>query len=259
MPLGFDKFSDALRCGVEIFHHLKKVLKDKKLNTAVGDEGGFAPDLTSNADALDLIIEAIEKAGYKPGEQVCIALDVAATEFYDDKNEELHDRRQADSSSAAMVDFLAGWVEQVSDLLDRRRLLRRRLGRLEDAHRAARRQGAAGRRRPVRHQHQAAAARHRRADRQQHPDQGEPDRHAHRNDRGHSTGPSQRLHQHLQPPQRRNRRLDDRRPGRGLGTGQIKTGFASRTDRMAKYNQLLRIEEELGDAAIYGGPLFRKR
>ncbi|HIK93313.1 MAG TPA: phosphopyruvate hydratase, partial [Planctomycetes bacterium] len=83
MPLGFERFSDGLRCGVEIFHHLKKVLNSKGLNTAVGDEGGFAPDLGSNAEALDLIMEAIEKAGYKAGEQVWIALDVAATELYD--------------------------------------------------------------------------------------------------------------------------------------------------------------------------------
>ncbi len=85
MPLGFTKFSDALRAGVETFHHLKSVLKAKKLNTNVGDEGGFAPDLHSNAEALDLILEAIQKAGYKPGEQIKIALDVAATELFDEK------------------------------------------------------------------------------------------------------------------------------------------------------------------------------
>src|SRR6202008_4267365 len=70
MPLGFDRFSDALRCGVEIFHHLKSVLKAKGLNTAVGDEGGFAPNLGSNVEALDVISEAVEKAGYKLGTQV---------------------------------------------------------------------------------------------------------------------------------------------------------------------------------------------
>src|SRR6202008_3710424 len=72
MPLGFERFSDALRCGVEIFHHLKKVLQSKKLSTAVGDEGGFAPDLKSNAEAMDLILEAISKAGYQAGSQVRI-------------------------------------------------------------------------------------------------------------------------------------------------------------------------------------------
>ncbi|HCK42426.1 MAG TPA: phosphopyruvate hydratase, partial [Planctomycetaceae bacterium] len=75
MPLGFDNFSEALRCGCEIFHHLKKVLSDKGLNTAVGDEGGFAPDLGANAEAFDIILTAIEKAGYKPGEQVWFAMD----------------------------------------------------------------------------------------------------------------------------------------------------------------------------------------
>ncbi|MCA9169306.1 MAG: phosphopyruvate hydratase, partial [Planctomycetales bacterium] len=109
MPLGFDRFSDALRCGVEIFHHLKKVLQTKKLNTAVGDEGGFAPDLGSNGEALDLILDAIEKAGYRPGEQVSIALDVAATELYDTKTGKYTiDGKQIDS--AGMVDFLANWV-----------------------------------------------------------------------------------------------------------------------------------------------------
>src|SRR3954454_5015798 len=85
MPLGFERFSDALRCGVEVFHSLKKVLHDKGLNTAVGDEGGFAPDLKSNREALDLIMSAIVKAGYKPGDQVRIALDAASTEFFDSK------------------------------------------------------------------------------------------------------------------------------------------------------------------------------
>ena len=83
MPLGFERFSDALRCGCEIFHHLKSVLKGKKLSTAVGDEGGFAPDLPNNAAAIDLILEATEKAGYKLGQQVWIAMDPASTEFYD--------------------------------------------------------------------------------------------------------------------------------------------------------------------------------
>jgi enolase len=95
MPLGFDTFTDALRAGTEIFHNLKKVLGEKKLNTAVGDEGGFAPDLGSNREALDLIMEAIKRAGYEAGKQIFIALDVAATEFYDSARQEVHDRWQA--------------------------------------------------------------------------------------------------------------------------------------------------------------------
>jgi enolase len=84
MPVGAPSFKEALRMGAEVFHNLKAVLKGKGLNTAVGDEGGFAPDLKTNEEAIQVIIEAIEKAGYKPGEDVCIALDVAASEFYDE-------------------------------------------------------------------------------------------------------------------------------------------------------------------------------
>ena len=82
IPAGFDTFSDALRAGVETFQQLKKILHDKKLSTTVGDEGGFAPDLKSNAEALDLIMSAIQKAGYKAGEQMFLGLDAAASEFY---------------------------------------------------------------------------------------------------------------------------------------------------------------------------------
>ncbi len=84
MPVGAEKFADALRMGTEIFHNLKAVLKSKGYNTAVGDEGGFAPNLSSNEEALQTIIEAIEKAGYKPGEEVMLAMDVAASEMYQD-------------------------------------------------------------------------------------------------------------------------------------------------------------------------------
>ena len=82
MPVGAPKFKEALRMGAEIFHTLKSVLKGKGLNTAVGDEGGFAPNLGSNEEALQTIVEAIEKAGYKPGEEVMLAMDVASSEFY---------------------------------------------------------------------------------------------------------------------------------------------------------------------------------
>src|SRR5215212_170885 len=83
IPAGFATFSDSLRAGVETFHHLKKILHDRKLVTAVGDEGGFAPSLDNNAEALDLILSAIEKAGYRAGEQIFLALDVAASEFFE--------------------------------------------------------------------------------------------------------------------------------------------------------------------------------
>ncbi|MBU1319557.1 MAG: phosphopyruvate hydratase [candidate division Zixibacteria bacterium] len=106
MPAGFDSFSDSLRCGIEIFHNLKKVLHSKGLSTAVGDEGGFAPNLKSNREAIEVIIEAIEKAGYSPGEQVFIALDPAASEFYDDKAKMYNLAGEGRKlSSDEMVDF----------------------------------------------------------------------------------------------------------------------------------------------------------
>ena len=159
-----------------------------------------------------------------------------------------------------MVDLLAGWVDKYpicsiedgcsEDDWDGWKLLTER----------ARRQGAAGRRRPVRHQHQAAAARHRRGHRQQHPDQGQPDRHADRNDRGRSSWPSATATPAI--TSHRSGETEDSTIADlavALCTGQIKTGSASRTDRMAKYNQLLRIEEQLGDTATYGGPYVLKK
>src|ERR1044072_2777779 len=88
VPLGFESFGEALRAGVEVYHSLKKVLLGKKLATGVGDEGGFAPDLRSNQEALDLLVEAIEKAGYKPGDEIALALDVAASELAQGKDGE---------------------------------------------------------------------------------------------------------------------------------------------------------------------------
>ena len=104
-PSGFESFSDSLRSGVEIFHTLKEILKEKNLNTAVGDEGGFAPNLDSPQVALDLIMESIEKAGYVPGEQVFLCLDVAATEFYNDSIYNLEGMDQKFSSND-MVSYL---------------------------------------------------------------------------------------------------------------------------------------------------------
>ena len=230
MPLGFEQFQRR--------HPLRLRGVPQPQEGAAGEEAGherrrrrrLRPDLKSNAEALDVIVEAIGKAGYEPGKQVFIALDPAATEFYDAETRSYYDRRQGDRRGRAWSICYAELGRQVSDLLDRRRLRRRRLGRLEAADRAARRQDPTGRRRPVRHQHQAAAARHRRGHRQQHPHQGQPDRHADRDDRGHRAGPAQRLHQRHQPPQRRDRRRDDRRPGRGPGhrPDQDRLGLADR-------------------------------
>ncbi|MFN3190702.1 MAG: phosphopyruvate hydratase [Aureliella sp.] len=258
MPLGFDRFSDALRAGVEVFHHLKKVLSSRKLNTAVGDEGGFAPDLGSNQEALDLIMEAIDQAGYKAGEQISIALDVAATEFYDtDKKVYKIDGKEL--SGGEMVDFLAGWVDKYpicsiedgcsEDDWESWKLLTDKVG-----------------------------------DRVQLVGDDLFVTNVERLQRGIDEGIGNSilikvnqigsLSETIDAIQLAARNgytsISSHRSGEtedstiadlavGLSTGQIKTGSASRSDRMAKYNQLLRIEEELGDTAVYGGPLFPKK
>ncbi|MBT4088456.1 MAG: phosphopyruvate hydratase [Deltaproteobacteria bacterium] len=112
MPLGADSFRESLRMGAEIFHNLKSVLKAKGLNTAVGDEGGFAPNLGSNEEALQDIITAIEKAGYKPGEEVMIALDSAASEFYKDGKYILSAEAKPEKSAAELIDYYADLVDR---------------------------------------------------------------------------------------------------------------------------------------------------
>ena len=110
-PVGFESFSEALRAGVETFHNLKKVLSSKGYNTNVGDEGGFAPDLKSNGEAIEVILEAIEKAGYTPGEQIAIALDPAASEFYKDGKYHLEAEDRV-LSSEEMVAFWIDWIDR---------------------------------------------------------------------------------------------------------------------------------------------------
>lgn len=111
LPVGAPSFKEALRTGAEIFHSLKSVLKGKGLNTAVGDEGGFAPNFTSNEDALSSIMEAIEKAGYKPGVDVFLGMDVASTEFFKDGKYHLEGEGKS-FTSAEFVDLLASWVDK---------------------------------------------------------------------------------------------------------------------------------------------------
>ncbi len=255
MPLGFERFSDALRCGVEIFHKLKTVLKDKGLNTAVGDEGGFAPNLGSNASALDLIMQAIEKAGYAPREQVWIALDVAASELYD-KSKEVYSIDGKEMKSTDVVDFLVKWVDEypicsIEDGLDESdwdgwRLLTEKLGARtqlvgDDLFVTNTKilqkgidQGVANsiliKVNQIGTLTETINAIHL----------------AHRN--GYTAVTSHRS------GETEDATISDLAVA--LSTGQIKTGSASRTDRMAKYNQLLRIEEDLGTSALYGGPLF---
>lgn len=253
MPLGFDSFSDALRCGCEVFHNLKKVLQDKGMNTAVGDEGGFAPDLGSNEEALSVIMTAIEKAGYKPGEQVQIALDVAATEFCKDG---VYNIDGKDLDAGGMVDFLADWVDRYpicsiedgcdEDDWDAWKMLTDKCGdkvqlvgddlfvtnttRLQRgidegiANSILIKVNQIGTLTETIHAIQLA----------------------HRN--GYTSISSHRS------GETEDSFIADLAVA--MCTGQIKTGSASRSDRMAKYNQLLRIEEQLGDQAIYAGPLF---
>ncbi|MBI4382474.1 MAG: phosphopyruvate hydratase [Nitrospinae bacterium] len=112
MPVGAGRFSEALRMGAEIFHHLKSVLKKRKYNTAVGDEGGFAPDLKSNAEAVEILIEAIQGAGYQAGKDVLLALDVAASELYGDNKYTLAAEKKSKLTSDEMVDYLADLVRK---------------------------------------------------------------------------------------------------------------------------------------------------
>jgi enolase len=257
MPLGFNRFSDALRCGVEIFHHLKKVLQSKGLNTAVGDEGGFAPDLGSNVEALDLILEAIEKAGYKPGEQVFIALDVAATEFYDAQaGKYTIDGKQIDS--AGMVDFLAAWVDKYpicsiedgcsEDDWDGWKLLTQRLG--EKVQLVGDDLFVTNTERLQRGIDEGIANSILIKVNQIGTLTETIDAITLAGRAGYSSVASHRS------GETEDTTIADLAVA--MSTGQIKTGSASRTDRMAKYNQLLRIEEMLGDYAQYGGPLFPK-
>jgi enolase len=112
MPIGAASFVEALRMGAEVFHTLKRVLAERKYETAVGDEGGFAPRLPSNQNAVEVILEAIERAGYKPGRQVAIALDPASSEFYENGEYVFRKSDKSRRSSAAMADFYADWTSR---------------------------------------------------------------------------------------------------------------------------------------------------
>ena len=257
MPLGFDSFSDALRCGCEIFHALKKVLRDKGLNTSVGDEGGFAPDLASNQEALVLIMEAIDKAGYEAGSQVSIALDVASTEFYSTETG-LYTFDGENISTADMVALLQDWaskypicsiedgcaeddwdgwkqmtqaiganVQLVGDDLFVTNTERLKRGIDEDiANSILIKVNQIGTLTETIEAIQMA----------------------------HLAGFSS-IASHRSGETEDSTIAD---LAVAMNTGQIKTGSASRSDRMAKYNQLLRIEEELGATAVYGGRMFPK-
>ena len=255
MPLGFETFTDAIRCGCEVFHNLKNVLKKKGFSTNVGDEGGFAPDLQSNEDALKAIEEAVGAAGYKFGEQVYIAMDAASTEFYNaDKKRYTIDGKEI--TSAEMVDVLAGWAAKypivsiedgcAEDDWEGWKLLTDKIGkkvqlvgddlfvtntkRLKKgidekiANSILIKVNQIGSLTETIEAIQLAA------------------RNGYTSISSHRSGETE------------DSTIADLAVA--LNTGQIKTGSASRSDRMAKYNQLLRIEEQLGNAAVYGGLLF---
>ena len=249
VPVGAGSFAEALRIGAETYHALKKVLSSRGLATAVGDEGGFAPDLPSSEDAIQAILDAAEQAGH--GERVAIALDPASSEFFSDGAYRFEGRI---AQPAEMADFYAGLVDRfpivsiedgnAEDDWDGWKLATERLGRADPARR----------RRHLRHQPGAAAAGDRPRRRQLDPGQGEPDRDAHRDGRGRAA----------RAARTGTRAVMSHRSGEtedatiadlavALGTGQIKTGAPARSDRVAKYNQLLRIEEELGGRARYPG------
>ena len=255
MPVGAERFSDALRWSAETFHTLKGVLKKKGYNTAVGDEGGFAPSLKSNSEAIELILEAIEAAGYKPGEQIAIALDPASSEFYD-KDKKKYVFKKSDKrelTSDEMVDFWESWARQypivsledglAEDDWDGWKTLTDKLGSKiqlvgDDLFVTNTR----------------------------------------RLQRGIEEGVANSILIKVNQIGTVTETLDAIELGRrygytavmshrsgesedtfiadlavATGVGQIKTGSVSRTDRIAKYNQLLRIEEELGAGAVFLG------
>lgn len=252
MPVGASCFAEALRMGAETFHSLKSVLKKRGMSTSVGDEGGFAPNLNSNREAVEVILEAIEKAGYKPGEQICIALDPAATEFYKDGKYVLAGEGRT-LTSAEMVDFYADWVEKypiisiedglAEDDWDGWKLLTERVGKKvqivgDDLFVTQTSRLAKGIEMGVANSILIKV-----------------------NQIGTLTETlaamemAKRYNYTAVVSHRSGETEDSTIADIAVATnaGQIKTGAPSRTDRVAKYNQLLRIEEELADEALFRG------
>lgn len=260
-PVGATKFSEALRMGVETFHSLKAVLKKHGYSTTVGDEGGFAPSLKSNEEALQVLMEAIEKAGYQPGQQIAIALDPATSEFYD-KDKKKYVFKKSDKSektSQELADFWSRWAEQypIISLED---------GMAEDDWEGWEQlTGALGKKVQLVGDDLFVT-------------------NSERLQRGIDKGIANSILVKVNQIGSLSETLEamrlaasanyttvvSHRSGEtedafiadlavATNAGQIKTGSASRTDRIAKYNQLLRIEEELGDGAVYlGEKAFRQ-
>jgi enolase len=262
MPFGAKTFRDALRMGAEVFHNLKKILHAKKLSTAVGDEGGFAPDLKSNHEALDVIMEAIAKAGYKAGSDVKIALDPASSSFYGqdkfggNKNPGkyvLCAEAQPVKSAADMVDFYEDLTKKypifsiedglAEDDWDGWKTLTDRIGKKtqlvgDDLFVTNTKRLAMGIEKKTANSilikvNQIGTL----------TETIEAVQMAHKN--GYTAVMSHRS------GETEDTTIADLSVA--LGTGQIKTGSTSRTDRICKYNRLLRIEEALGAKAVYAG------
>ncbi|MCL2004676.1 MAG: phosphopyruvate hydratase [Planctomycetaceae bacterium] len=263
-PLGFNSFTDAIRAGCETFHALKSVLKKRGYSTNVGDEGGFAPELKSNEEALEVIIEAIGNAGYKAGEQIYIAMDCASSEYYNREKKvytlggKKNPANGKDYTSAQIADLLAEWCQKypivsIEDGLDQNdwdgwKLLTQKIGdkvqlvgddlfvtNVKDLQKGI--DNGIANSILIKVNQIGTITETINAIRL-----------AHQN--GYTSISSHRS------GETEDATIADLAVA--LWTGQIKTGSASRTDRMAKYNQLFRIEEELGSGAIYGGPLFPK-
>jgi len=254
-PLGASTFSEALRMATEVFHNLKKILHDKGLSTSVGDEGGFAPNLGSNEEGIKVIIEAIEKAGYKPDKDVFIALDAASSEFYKDKRYVYNGNKL---STEQMIDVYKEMANQwplisVEDGLDQNdwdgwKLMTKKIG--DNVQLVGDDFFVTNVKRLKRGIDEHAA-----------------------NSiliKVNQIGSlSETLDAIEMAKKAKYTSIISHRSGEtedttiahlavATGVGQIKTGSLSRTDRLAKYNELLRIEEELGDKATYAGPLWGK-
>ncbi|MCB9034314.1 MAG: phosphopyruvate hydratase [Chitinophagales bacterium] len=259
VPTGADTFSDALRMGVEVFHHLKKVLHEKGYSTNVGDEGGFAPNIKSNEEAIETVLKAIEVAGYKPGVDIFIAMDAASSEFYDAKTNKYTFNKSTHKmyTSEELVDYWANWIKKypivsIEDGLAEDdwkgwKLLTERVGnkcqlvgddlfvtnvkRLQkgiDEHIANSILVKVNQIGTLTETINAVDLAH---------------RNKYTSVMSHRSGETE------------DTTIADLAVA--LNCGQIKTGSASRSDRIAKYNQLLRIEETLGDAAYFPGKNFR--
>jgi enolase len=260
-PWGFEKFSDGLRAGVEIYHALKKVLHKQKMSTSVGDEGGFAPNLKDNEDALKVIMEAITAAGYEPGKQVWIALDPATSEMWDKDKKGYRFFKSAPEkvvSPAEMVDYWSKWVEKypIRSLEDGCaehdwegwKLLTDRMGKkvqlvgddlfvtnvkfLEKGIKTGTANSILVKVNQIGSLSETLEAVNMAI------------RNGYTAVMSHRSGETE----------------DATIADIAVATncGQIKTGAPARSDRVAKYNQLLRIEEQLGDRAVYGGKLWNK-